>query len=587
MRAVLLGTICLAACGGDGDAVRLLDLQDGDYVGGLQVSRIDVQTARNVVRAELFLDGLRIAADELAPFDLGWDARAFDEGSHRLTARVHLDDDTQLDGSVMVLIDNTPPMVGEVTGTARVGDPFEVTATDNGKVARVELSRGRRGEAPLVLTSAPFRFTWPWCGALSLEVRVVDAAGGEATRSFPLTGVADGDQDCDGHRSDLLGGDDCDDDDPTRFPGASEGIDDVDHDCDGVPGFVEANDADHDGVAAIAAGGNDCDDSNPAVHGDFYVVRDYPISVGGQPVLWKPGEAVFPAHRASPGELYLNRGGQVEQLLARGQESTLTRVSSDANPGSIAADGSYVAFGRGNQAIIKQATATGWVDQGMIDADAPVGALIYLAPFQGVEYAAYQAGTRMWFASRAGASWTTQLLVDVGAPLAEPPAIFATPGSNVNLTFRTSSAAWNASGRGSGGPLETHRIGPDGMAPTAIGGPNNLTTLVAVDTGAGGALYNDRFSSPVAVFPQRIIRLAGSGSSLFVQLEGLETEVLEIHDSFRKTQSIPNVTAFDSAAGPTFATSGHVFFPTRATVFAPDDPFGDGIDQNCDGSTDF
>jgi hypothetical protein len=286
-------------------------------------------------------------------------------------------------------------------------------------------------------------------------------------------------------------------------------------------------------------------------------------------------------------ELYLNRGGQVDQIALQARDLRLTSVSSGANAGSLAADGGYVAFGRGNQVIIKQGTESGWIDHGVIDADAPVGALTYVAPFDGAEYAAYQAGTRIWFASRAGAGWTTQLLVDGGAPLAEPPAIFATPGSTVNLTFRTSSTAWHASGLGRGGPLETHRLGPEGMAPTAIGGPNNLTTLVAVDTGAGGALYVDGSSSPVAVFPQRILRLAGETSSLFVQLEGLGAQVLQIHDSFRKTQSIPNVTAFDAAAGPMFATSGHVFFPTQATVFAPSDPYGDGIDQNCNGTTDF
>src|SRR6185436_18876579 len=188
--------------------------------------------------------------------------------------------------------------------------------------------------------------------------------------------------------------------------------------------------------------------------------------------------------------------------------------------------------------------------QGVIDADALVGALAYVALQQGVEYAAYQAGTRVWFASRAGDSWTTQLLVDTGAPLAEPPVLYAAP-YGANVTFRTASAAWTASRQGTDGPLETHRLGPDGMAPTAVGGLTNVITLVAVDTGAGGALYNEGSNAPVVRFPRRISRLATNGLSLFVQLEGLETQVLLIFDGLRKAQSIPNVTAFDAVFGPT------------------------------------
>ena len=55
---------------------------------------------------------------------------------------------------------------------------------------------------------------------------------------------------------------DCDDDDPTVFPGATDStVDGTDQDCDGLDG----PDADGDGVAAETAGGTDCDDSDAAV----------------------------------------------------------------------------------------------------------------------------------------------------------------------------------------------------------------------------------------------------------------------------------------------------------------------------------
>lgn len=583
--ATLLGTIWLAACGGN-DELQLVGLRDGDYVGGPQVSMIDVKTERDVLRAELFLDRLRIAADELAPFDLVWDARRFDEGRHRLTARAYLDGGMQLEGSVEVSIDNTPPVVGDLAAAAAVGGPFEVTATDNGEIARIEVSRGHAGEPPLVLTTAPYRFKWSWCGPVSLEVRAVDAAGGQTTRSFAVTGVDEGDLDCDGYVSDQLPtGNDCDDNDPTVHPGAPEGTDKVDHDCDGVPGFVEANDADHDGVPSIAAGGNDCNDADPTVHGDFYVVKDRPITIGGQPVLWKPGEAAIPAYLGTNWQLYLNRGGQVDLVSAATPEPRLSHVASGANPGSIAADLDYVAFGRGNQVVIEQANGTSWSVHSMIDTDAPVGALAYVAPYLGAEYAAYQAGTRVWFASRTDGAWTTQLLIDAAEPLAEPPVLSAAP-YGANVAFRTAVAAWTASRFGTDDPLATHRLGPLGFDPTAVGLSGEIT-VVAVDTGAAGALYIDGASSPAVLFPRRITRLAVSGSNLFVQLEGLETQVLLIHDNLRNAQTIPNVTAFDASAGPLFVTSGHVFVPMPGMVFAPIDTPGDGIDQNCDGLIDF
>jgi len=87
------------------------------------------------------------------------------------------------------------------------------------------------------------------------------------------------DDDGDGHAdgSELLGSscerigtgstltDDCDDDDPARFPGAEElPYDGIDQDCDGA----DLVDVDGDGVPAEPFGA-DCDDTNTAVHGAF------------------------------------------------------------------------------------------------------------------------------------------------------------------------------------------------------------------------------------------------------------------------------------------------------------------------------
>lgn len=85
---------------------------------------------------------------------------------------------------------------------------------------------------------------------------------GDRVGPFPdvRAAIAELDADFDGAFNTARGGDDCDDADPSAYPGAEEvWYDGVDSDCAGD----DDNDQDGDGFAAAEVGGDDCDDTDP------------------------------------------------------------------------------------------------------------------------------------------------------------------------------------------------------------------------------------------------------------------------------------------------------------------------------------
>lgn len=100
-------------------------------------------------------------------------------------------------------------------------------------------------------------------GVLSFEYARAGLQGTEVTvqsLSVPFSVSFACDQDEDGSIAEACGGLDCNDGDPSVYPGAAEECDGLDSDCDGAsPSEV---DADGDGFLACA----ECDDGNPQVH---------------------------------------------------------------------------------------------------------------------------------------------------------------------------------------------------------------------------------------------------------------------------------------------------------------------------------
>jgi hypothetical protein len=107
------------------------------------------------------------------------------------------------------------------------------------------------------MRTLPFLSLLAACGTGKIELGDDTPIGGD-------TAATTNDADADGHDALSAGGDDCDDADPTVYPGATDTwYDGVDQDCDGASDY----DQDGDGVDATAWGA-DCDDFNPTVFPD-------------------------------------------------------------------------------------------------------------------------------------------------------------------------------------------------------------------------------------------------------------------------------------------------------------------------------
>ena len=587
--ATLLNVGALVACVyagcDDGHSLVRIDMDDGAYLRGEQISKLEISDGVQVIRSELFLNGLRVASDDFAPFELAWDTRNFVNGGHTLAARIYLGDGSYSDSSTSIRIDNMPPSLGELRTEGIKGQPFDIPARDNLGIASVEISDGRPDSVPMFL-APPYRFTWPWdCGHMVLHIRVVDRAGGETVVDHPVASVnLPSDHDCDGHLSFGAGGDDCNDADATIYLGAFEYPDGVDRDCNGFAGSPPRVDADGDGVASFASGGDDCNDGDPTIHGAFLVLDHRQISIDGQPLQWNPGEAAV----SLGGLLSLNRNGVVQRVeLGLNGSLGLVTIASDANPGSISVPTSnlsnYVAYGRGNEVVIAEEGFNGWTTHAVINANGRVGRIAFVPPDRGVEYAVFQAGTEVWFASSSGgAAWTMQLLVDAGAPLEETPLLTAAP-FGADVAFRTAGTAWKSSRSGVTSPLTTNKTGPAGLAPSAIAQYAGAV-FVAVDDGTGSLLQESRPAAKPVRFPRKITRMFAEGSYLYVQLDGLGLQVLSLYNDMRRVQSFPEVGAFDTAHQGVFAGNGYVHTTASSSVRRPADISGDGIDRNCDGA---
>lgn len=245
---------------------------DGNGAGNLQL--MTWSSSLDGVLDESGLDSLSADGTTLLPILLS-------EGLHTITLDAVDREGLRDSASITVTVEpaaqeptaviDSPANLAQVTvgqfvalvGT--VGDPNEAAT---GLVVQWDITPASGGEPELLEVEGPSDggvTTAEWTpveeGNVVVRLTVEDADGNSVFEEIGLfaedPALADDDDD-----GVTVGEGDCDDDDPTRFPGNEELCDGVDNDCDEV--LLEGEDVDGDGDGSPQC--DDCDDSDPLVN---------------------------------------------------------------------------------------------------------------------------------------------------------------------------------------------------------------------------------------------------------------------------------------------------------------------------------
>lgn len=160
---------------------------------------VDVNYSDNVgvTRAELYVNGQKVATDDTAPFAFAWDTTTFADGAYTLSAKAY-DLAGNAGGSAGVSVtvgnDTTAPVIGSVTpgdGTtvSATKQVISASATDNQAVAKISLTVDGKKEVAVAYGSS-VTYTWytrkVTSGAHTITVRAWDAAGNLSSKTVTV-----------------------------------------------------------------------------------------------------------------------------------------------------------------------------------------------------------------------------------------------------------------------------------------------------------------------------------------------------------------------------------------------------------------
>jgi subtilisin family serine protease len=175
--------------------ISIISPTGGKVVG---VVPVDVSYSDNVgvARAELYVNGSKVATDDTSPFAFAWDTAAYADGSYTLVAKAYdAAGNVGTSSSVAVTLGNdvTLPVISSLNPANGVTvspskQTISASATDNQKVAKVSLAID--GKEVAIAYGGSVSYSWNTRkvakGAHSITVRAWDAAANTTSKSVTV-----------------------------------------------------------------------------------------------------------------------------------------------------------------------------------------------------------------------------------------------------------------------------------------------------------------------------------------------------------------------------------------------------------------
>jgi hypothetical protein len=214
-----------------------------------------------LLSGELLIDGVVATTVSGTSLSYDWDTAGLSFGVHSLMLRAIDGLGTTVTESIVVYVDNPPviTILNPADGDTVAADvDVQVDVFDDEAVSMVELRIG--GDSVDIVYAPPYDFVWNTCdhedGPQTINIYAWDDSENMSLSSIAVTTL---NVDADGDLYSEVCGFDCDDTDPSVYPGAVETwYDGIDSDC----GSDSDYDADGDGFDALAWSGADCDDGD-------------------------------------------------------------------------------------------------------------------------------------------------------------------------------------------------------------------------------------------------------------------------------------------------------------------------------------